>query len=626
VDFYILGPLEVVSHGTPVKLGPAKQRALLGILLLHANEVVSSEELIDEVWGERPPPTAAKLVQVYVSHLRRALEVAGGERVLRTRSPGYAAVLDPEQLDAARFTRLVSDARAQAEAGAIEEAVATYEEALGLWRGPVLADLAFESHACIAANRLAELRLGALGERIDGELVRGHHAQLIGELESLTAEHPLHERFWAQLMVALYRSGRQSEALGAYHQARRALLEQVGLAPGPELHRLEKAIFAHEPSLELERRDPRSVAAPLERPAPSAETRRRIFPTERRRRVQLAGAVALVVIVALASVAVVLPRGTDSAPLSAISPDSVGVVDPGRNALVAEIRLHTRPAAIAFGAGSLWVATKDDEALLRIDARTYDVTRAIGLGGEPTTIAVGDGYVWVLCGRARTLLQFDGETGDPVRRLSLSRKLRVTPKGLALPPLGVALAEPFDLAAGGGAAWIAYPDVVWRVDAKTGAVEEIRAAAIGGIAFGEQAAWSVGSHSVGGPQAISRIDPRTHAVTDTIPPPNVGPELGVNGVAAGANAVWAISEQNGTVWKIDPRIGRVAAVIPLHHGPIDLAVGKRSVWTANDDGTLSRIDAGTGSLARTVPLGAYPRIAYPLQLAVSDRAVWVAVH
>ena len=145
MEFRILGPLEVEAQGTPVMLGPAKQRSLLGILLLHANEVVARERLVDELWGDRPPATATKLVQVYVSQLRRVLDANGGGDVLRTRAPGYLVAVSDDELDAGRFKSLVARARAQAQAGAMERAAATYQDALALWRGTVLADLAFES-------------------------------------------------------------------------------------------------------------------------------------------------------------------------------------------------------------------------------------------------------------------------------------------------------------------------------------------------------------------------------------------------------------------------------------------------------------------------------------------------
>lgn len=589
MEFRILGPLEVVADGAPVAIGSAKQRTLLGVLLLHAHEVVSTDALVDALWGERPPATAGKLVQVYVSQLRRALS---GNDVLQTRAPGYVAVVEPEQLDASRFTALVAEARERSDA---DEAVAAYDAALALWRGPVLADVEHEAHARVEVERLEELRLAALGERIAFELDRGRHARVIAELESLTAEHPLHERFWAQLMVALYGAGRQSEALAAYQRARRALLDRVGLQPGPELRRLEKAILSHEPSLEA------TAPAPAALPPPG----RRL----RRRRVLTAAAIAAVA--AAAAVTVVVAPGGGRRPAAAhVVSDSVAVVDPRTNRLVRDIRLHTRPSGIAVGSGSVWVGGRDDRTLLRLDPRSGRVTKAIGLGAEPTAIAAGDGYVWVVSAPARTLFQFDADTETLVRTRVFAGRVRVGPlRGQPLPP-------PFYLAVGAGAVWVAHGGgVVSRVDERTGAVVQIPAFSAGGVAFGEGAVWSLASF-VSEPARsfeVSRIDPRTRAVTGEIPPPSVGvPESSHPfGIAAGIGAVWVLDGPGSSVWKLDPTLERTTAVLPLRPLPVaavDLVAAADAVWVAHDDGTLSRIEERhPHDPARPVPTSRLPR-------------------
>jgi DNA-binding SARP family transcriptional activator len=203
VEYRILGPLEIQANGELIRLGPAKERALLGILLLHANDVVAGDRLVEELWGERPPESAGKLVHVYVSRLRKTLEQAGAKPVVETRAPGYVATVGDNEIDAARFERLVADAHSSAAAGDFEAALTTYEAALGLWRGRVLADVTFESLARNEADRLEESRVTALAERADCMLELGRHEELVGELEALVAEHPLRERFRAQLMLAL---------------------------------------------------------------------------------------------------------------------------------------------------------------------------------------------------------------------------------------------------------------------------------------------------------------------------------------------------------------------------------------------------------------------------------------
>jgi DNA-binding SARP family transcriptional activator len=261
MDFRILGPLEVVSeHDGPVALGGVKQRSLLAVLLLQANELVSSDRLIDRLWGATPPVTAAKSVQVYVSRLRKVL----GEGRLATHGRGYVLRVEPSELDLARFERLAGEARRTTP----EAAARKLREALSLWRGPALADLAYEPFAQPEIARLEELRVAALEQRIDADLALGRHAELVGELEALIARHPLREGLRGQLMLALYRSARQAEALDAYRAARRELSEELGLEPSERLSLLEQAILRHDPALDLPDRAPRE-APPPDRPPPA---------------------------------------------------------------------------------------------------------------------------------------------------------------------------------------------------------------------------------------------------------------------------------------------------------------------------------------------------------------------
>ena len=255
IEFRVLGPLEVSRGGRPLSI-TGKPGALLALLLVHGNEVVSTDRLIDGLWGDRAPKSAAKLLQGYVSHLRRSLAdgplddaAAGGS--LLTRPSGYVLRLDPGQLDAERFRTQLEKARRALAGGAAEAASQLLGEALGLWRGPPLADFAYEAFAQEEIARLEELRLMALEERIEADLVLGRQAELVGELEALIGRNPLRERLRAQLMLALYRCDRQSEALHAYQEARRLMVEELGLEPGRRLRDLEQAILRQDASLDL---------------------------------------------------------------------------------------------------------------------------------------------------------------------------------------------------------------------------------------------------------------------------------------------------------------------------------------------------------------------------------------
>ena len=243
VEFRILGPLEVVSEGRVVSLDARKPRALLAVLLLRANEPVPRERLIEELWAGRPPPSAPKVLQTYVSQLRRTL----GRDVIRTLSSAYGVRADGRSLDLIRFEQLLGNARA----APLLEANGLLREALSLWRGPPLGEFAHEPWAQPEIARLDELRVEALQERIETDLALGADAELVPELERLVGEHPLRERLRAQLMLALYRSGRQADALAAYRDARRSLVESLGIEPALALRQLERSILDQDPALEL---------------------------------------------------------------------------------------------------------------------------------------------------------------------------------------------------------------------------------------------------------------------------------------------------------------------------------------------------------------------------------------
>ena len=429
MEFLILGPLEVRSGSDTVQIGSAKQRALLGALLLHPNETVSTARLVDALWGEQPPTTAAKLVQGYVHAVRKQL----GDGVLETRAPGYRLNVDIGSFDLAKFERLTEDARS----ALLPDAVELRRRALELWRGPPLADVELEGTERHALARLSELRLGTQIEQIDAELELGRHAPLVGELEALTAAHPYQEKLAAQLMLALYRSGRQAEALDAYRSTRDRLDEELGLQPGQELRDLEAAILRQDASLAP---PPTSLAPTTISVEDSSVGEPPPAQPRRHRRALLLGAVAL--LVAFAVGLVVLFR-SDGASFVA-SPNSVVRIDANTNRVLGSIPVGIRPGPIAAGGGAIWVANLDDQSLSRVDPESGAVVKNIALPATPDAIAFGARAVWIMNGRLGTLYRVDpgfNRVTDPL--LLASRAVTHAGAGVDV---------------GGGSVWSAFGD------------------------------------------------------------------------------------------------------------------------------------------------------------------------
>ena len=375
MDFHILGPLEVLDKGRAVLLGGSRQRTLLGLLLLHANETLSTDRLVDELWGERAPLTAAKTLQVQVSRLRKALGDHAG--VLVTREHGYQLALERGELDAHRFEDLLTEGGRELAAGRPDAAAAALEQALALWRGAPLADLAYEPFAQSEIARLAELRATALEQLVDARLALGRHAEVVGELQALIAEHPYRERLRAQLMLALYRCDRQADALQAYQDARRMLVDELGIEPGDRLRELERAVLAHDPALSL----PAAETVPPVAPSPP--------PPETRRLVS--------VVVARSAVA---DQGLDPEALhaaldrfSALCAEALDrhggtIVEFAGGAVVGIFGLHERHEDDPVRAVRAAVELRDDAAATGIGVASGEVF--VGAGARRDTFATGD--------------------------------------------------------------------------------------------------------------------------------------------------------------------------------------------------------------------------------------------
>lgn len=371
-EFRILGPLEVDVGRRPVNVGK-RERTLLARLLLSPNRVVSADRLIDELWAGDPPDAATRVLRVYVHRLRKALAAAGDGGSVETRPPGYRVRVEAGALDAARFEDLVGRARAMAAAGEHRSAAATMRRALGLWRGPLLADLGDAEFVVVEAARLEAVRLGALEDRIDFDLACGRHHEVLPELHGLTVEHALRERFWAQRMLALYRAGRQAEALQTYQDARHRLVDELGLEPGPALVDLEAAILRQDRILLP--RPAVTVDGPASRPAVP-------LPPE------LAAGAALPFVSRRAELDEVESLIFDPERRRLAVIWLLGEPGIGKTRLAREIarRAHERDATVLFGWNSEDLAVPYQpviEALRWYAAHVPEDTLAAGLGGLP---------------------------------------------------------------------------------------------------------------------------------------------------------------------------------------------------------------------------------------------------
>ena len=406
IEFGLLGPLEATANGEPLALGAAKQRALLAVLLLNANEFVSHDRLIDALWGESASAGAAHSLQVYISALRKVLAAHGARELLVTSPGGYLVKLEPGQLDLVRFRALVEEGRLALAAGASALGAAKLREALALWRGEPLADLQFERFARTAIEQLDELRTAAVEDRIDADLQAGLASELVPELGALIGRHPLRERLRRQLMLALYRAGRQADALQVYRETRRLLIEELGIEPGPELKQLEQAILAHDPALDVS-----ASAQAATAPVQVAVSRERSW---LRRRLLVS---ALVPVLVGVGVALFFLLHDAPAGLARIDPNAVGLVDPSSGRIVAEVRAGSTPTEAAFGAGSLWVASTNSNSVLRIDPKTMAPRDTIEVGHGPSGIAFGHGAAWVANSLDGTLSRIDAGTGIVVQTI-----------------------------------------------------------------------------------------------------------------------------------------------------------------------------------------------------------------
>jgi DNA-binding SARP family transcriptional activator/streptogramin lyase len=590
--YLILGPLEVRDGDTGVELRGGQQRKLLAILLLHSGEAVSSDLLVEELWDGKPPETAAKALQGYVSSLRKQL----GQEAVETVGGGYRLTVAPEDLDSGRFEELLAEARPLERA----PAVAKLREALALWRGPALADYAYDDFARHEIDRLEELRLGGVERRIDLELALGHHDDLVPELEALVRAHPLRERLRGHLMVALYRCGRQAEALDAYQEARTALRDELGLEPSEELQALQRAILDHDASL----------AAPPRVDLPAAAGESRLPEGRKLRRPLLAVALGLAIIGGAAAT-IVLTR-TDKAAAIIVPPNSVARIDPAGTKVESYVGVGTGPRAIAVGLGSVWVANGEDGTVDRLDPGTgsfQEQSHPIGIGGgDLSDIAIGSHAVWVADGNAGTVTRIDPNLDQVAATIPHDPKQTVAPNPV------------FYVAYGSHYVWATRANELLRIDPHTNQID--KRLVIGtptGLATGGGSVW------VTTQSGLRRIDPvKVKEISHRL--------FGyARAPVYTRGSVWLIADNE--IQQIDPITLARGDAEPAGSQPASLAAGGGALWAADFfDGRLTRLAADGGrttSLRVGKNLGAVkngpPGASNLSAVAVGGGATWVAV-
>jgi YVTN family beta-propeller protein len=562
MEFRILGPLEVVSDGRTLRLGSGKQLGLVAVLLLHANQAVPVDRLVDELWGDSPPPTAPKIVRNYVSLLRREL----GDRLV-TRSPGYLLRVDPGELDSTRLEHAVESRELE-----------SLNRALALWRGSPLSQFAYEPFAQDEIARLEGLHLSALEARIDAQLALGRHASVVPELEALVQQNPTRERLCEQLMVALYRSGRQAEALEAYQRLRRNLDERLGIEPGPGVKAIERDILTQHESL---------APPPTESPAARSSVPRGFV---------LLAAVLLAAVTATAAFLALRDRGGG---LTEVPPNQVGAIDPRTNEIVAAVPVGIQPGPIAAGAGSIWVGNLQDRNLTRIDPKERSVVATVSLGDRtPTGIDVGADRVWVVHGLRGELSRVDPQFNRVQRTIAVTGRsptgsvavgtgyvwaaygdstlARVQPASMRLTGSALTGFLPAAVVVGRGTVWVVNSgdSTLQRFSPFTFQEGAVRTVSVGGrpvaLAFGEGALWVANR----GDDTVTRVDPRTHATLDL----RVGDEPAA--VAVGAGAVWVANSGDGTLSRIDPKSRVVVETVEVGNAPSGVVAAGDYVWVA----------------------------------------------
>ncbi len=587
VAYRLLGPLEIVSDGVAIEPGSGKQRELLALFLVNPGQTFSLDRIVDALWDE-PPASAAKIVQNCVVRLRRILPAGA----LVTHRHGYELQLgEGDHTDIEQFAALVEQANAAVNADDHREALRVLTEALALWRGPALADVRSSPELRFEAERLDELRLFALGGRIDAELALGGHEELIGELARLVASNPLRERLRAQLMLAYYRSGRQDDALNVYRSARAELDAQLGVEPGPALKQLEQSILRQDPALD----------APLREHEPRAFHRRHQL-----RRSRLVMALVLIVLLAIAAaIGVLVMHGGSKVSFAG---KRVLVIEGEHPRVVSSVQTGPAPVGIAFSGDQAFILDEGRGTLATVDvAKPTSASDVFAVTTTDMNLALtsvasdSDGVVWVIDSANGALTEVSDVSDETIVPL-----IHAAPYG-----------DYMTLASGLGKLWatsatkhavLAFDFTRQRLMWQTHVDGQPD-----GVTTGAGAVWCI-SGKAGRRGVVTRIDPRTHRLVTQFHLAGVPTDI-----VYGLGSIWVAVPEESTIYRIDPTRNAVTRTYEISQLPRSLAILGNRLWVGTaGNNSVSVVDPGTGRITATVDVGAAP-----YRLAAYAGRVWV---
>jgi peptide/nickel transport system substrate-binding protein len=650
MDIGILGPLTVTRDGRDVPIGAAKQRALVAVFALHRNEVVPTATLIDELWGDDPPATATKIVHTYVSQLRKVL----GEDVLQTRAGGYLLRATPDEVDSARFESLLTLGRQELAGGRPQKAAGLLRSALALWRGTPLAEFLLSDGATDEVERLEQLHLVALECRLDADIACGGAATAIPELQLLVRHHPLRESLRGSLMLALYRTGRQADALAVYADTRATLVDQLGVDPSGDLQRLQAAILDHDPALDYAAAPAGGMTAPVAAAIPVGATATAKAPTvatpfmaplgsgfspahappaptalngtvgslvplttsvplassssalpaqperaTKHRSAWRRAPVTVVVCIGVVCIAALGMAREGAAPAAqTLIANSVGFVASDQSTVTKQVAVPGSPTAITFDGPVVWAVVPDTNSVVRIGTRAGSIAQTIPVGNDPSAVLDAGGSVWVANHDSGTVSRISPDTNQVV----------------ATVPVGTG---PLALADGFGSVWVTNGDdrTLTRIDERTGAVvATIDTNTVGrGVVTDSSAVW-ITDEATG---RIVAVDPTTDAVTATIP---VG--SGPTALTVAGGAIWVVNALAGTVSRVDPITEAVTLTVPLTGGPSAISADSGVVWVTTEfNSQVVRIDPGDGRVINSIALGIRPEA-----VAATNGGAWISAQ